>query len=112
MNSHCGCAQEVKGYKKNRVVLEDMKENAVAETPAVGPSSRDVPFTPVVPATLMRVPKLGETFYSQKGKAPLVVPVLARFYSSTASVSHLRTPVLMGHGKRLLWLCSACMQTA
>ncbi|CAL8471501.1 g11043 [Coccomyxa elongata] len=65
-------SKEVKGHKKNRVVLDDMKENAVAETPAVGPSSRDIPFTPAVPATLMRVPKLGETFYSQKG-SPLGV---------------------------------------
>jgi hypothetical protein len=39
----------------------------VAETPAAGPSTRDVPFTPAAPATLMRVPKLGEVFYSQKG---------------------------------------------
>ncbi len=62
-----------------------MKENAVAETPAVGTSARNVPFTPAVPATLMRVPKLGETFYSQKGR----VLYVARLHASTNSMLHL-----------------------
>ncbi|KAK9918326.1 hypothetical protein WJX75_003218 [Coccomyxa subellipsoidea] len=65
-------ATELKGNKRGRGALEPQKENMVAETPAAGPSTRDVPFTPAAPATLMRVPKLGEVFYSQKG-SPLGV---------------------------------------
>ncbi len=60
-------SQEMKANKKGRGALEPLKENMVAGTPAAGPSSRAVPFTPAAPATLMRVPKLGEVFYSQKG---------------------------------------------
>ena len=60
--------QELKGSKRGRGVLDPLKENMVAATPAAAaPSMRGVPFTPAAPATLMRIPKLGEVFYSQKG---------------------------------------------
>lgn len=61
------CAQELKGQRRGRAALEAVKENMVAETPAAGPSKMGISFTPAAPATLMRVPKLGEVFYSQRG---------------------------------------------
>lgn len=95
LNIHCGCAQEVKGHKKGRSVLEVMKENAVAETPAVGLCARDVPFTPALPATLMRVPKLGEVFYSQKGE----IPSVAHLYASTPECCTYEQQLSLGHEK-------------
>ena len=64
------CWQAVKRTRKGAGVLAAVQQEnvQVAETPAVAAANaRGVPFTPAVPATAMRVPVLGETFYSQKG---------------------------------------------
>ena len=65
------CEQAVKRTRKGAGPLAAVQQEnalAVAETPAVAAArARGVPFTPAAPATAMRVPVLGETFYSQKG---------------------------------------------
>ena len=60
-------AQAAKGGRRKRGVLESLQENAVEATPMPGDKSRVVPFTPAAAATVMRAPRLGETFYSQTG---------------------------------------------
>lgn len=65
------CEQAVKRTRKGAgplAAVQQQENVQVAETPAVATArARGVPFTPAAPATAMRVPVLGETFYSQKG---------------------------------------------
>ena len=88
--------------RTRRRALAPLQENGgVAETPmAAGRAQglRGVPFTPAAPATLMRMPQLGETFYSQKG-AHFAVTSLSHMISrddchrdTLLSHSHAQSP--------------------
>ena len=76
------CAQAVKRTRSALGALAAVQQEnaqAVAETPALATAkARGVPFTPAVPATAMRVPVLGETFYSQKGTLCTLCSVIMR----------------------------------
>ena len=68
-------AQAAKGGRRKRGVLESLQENAVEATPMPGDKSRVMPFTPAAAATVMRAPRLGETFYSQTGARTPHAPI-------------------------------------
>ena len=73
---------------------------AVEATPAAGGTGREAPFTPAVPFTAARGPRLGEACFSERGAPPALAPLLGQApgHSGTLHSYRISQGVPLGAG--------------